>query len=76
MKIYIISEYYENTLSRNGIVWDCQKMYFVSTKVDINEFNSFKKYFQLSYDYKFNLEDEKSKIPCLCGAVNCLKWMN
>lgn len=31
---------------------------------------------ELSYDYKFNLEDEKSKIPCLCGAVNCFKWMN
>ena len=31
---------------------------------------------QLSYDYKFDLEDEGSKIPCMCGAPNCRKWMN
>ncbi|ESO09953.1 hypothetical protein HELRODRAFT_97267 [Helobdella robusta] len=31
---------------------------------------------ELSYDYKFNFEDEKSKIPCLCGAAKCMKWMN
>jgi len=30
---------------------------------------------QLTYDYKFDLEDDK-KIPCLCGAVKCQKWMN
>ncbi|CAL4174230.1 unnamed protein product, partial [Meganyctiphanes norvegica] len=30
---------------------------------------------ELSYDYKFDEEDE-SKIPCLCGADNCRKWMN
>ena len=32
--------------------------------------------FQLTYDYKFDYEDEKHKIPCLCGAPNCRKWMN
>lgn len=47
---------------------------------------------ELSYDYKvcvyqaimlilngflfqFDFEDD-NKIPCLCGAVNCRKWMN
>lgn len=27
------------------------------------------------YDYKFDFEED-SKIPCLCGATNCRKWMN
>nr|XP_046227874.1 histone-lysine N-methyltransferase 2C-like isoform X2 [Scatophagus argus] len=31
---------------------------------------------ELSYDYKFDLEDDQHKIPCHCGAVNCRKWMN
>ncbi|GFS88566.1 hypothetical protein TNCV_1461801 [Trichonephila clavipes] len=31
---------------------------------------------QLSYDYKFEVEDDQHKIPCLCGAPNCRKWMN
>ncbi|KAI4786506.1 hypothetical protein KUCAC02_037078, partial [Chaenocephalus aceratus] len=31
---------------------------------------------QLSYDYKFDLEDDQHKIPCHCGTVNCRKWMN
>ncbi|KAL4630959.1 histone-lysine N-methyltransferase 2C [Arapaima gigas] len=31
---------------------------------------------ELCYDYKFDLEDDQHKIPCLCGAVNCRKWMN
>ncbi len=30
---------------------------------------------ELMYDYKFDFEED-SKIPCLCGAVNCRKWMN
>ena len=30
---------------------------------------------ELMYDYKFDLEED-SKIPCLCGAINCRKWMN
>merc|ERR1712113_1207988 len=30
---------------------------------------------ELSYDYKFDFEDD-NKIPCLCGAKNCRKWMN
>ncbi|XP_064643993.1 histone-lysine N-methyltransferase 2C-like isoform X4 [Lineus longissimus] len=30
---------------------------------------------ELTYDYKFDFEDDH-KIPCLCGAVNCRKWMN
>lgn len=32
--------------------------------------------FQLTYDYKFDVEDDQHKIPCLCGAANCRKWMN
>ncbi|CAF1068255.1 unnamed protein product [Didymodactylos carnosus] len=31
---------------------------------------------ELMYDYKFDFEDESSKIPCMCGASNCRKWMN
>ncbi|ESO04746.1 hypothetical protein HELRODRAFT_99632, partial [Helobdella robusta] len=31
---------------------------------------------ELCYDYKFDLEDDQHKIPCLCGAPNCRKWMN
>lgn len=31
---------------------------------------------QLSYDYKFDIEDDAHKIPCACGAPNCRKWMN
>ncbi|XP_016982418.1 histone-lysine N-methyltransferase trr isoform X2 [Drosophila rhopaloa] len=31
---------------------------------------------ELSYDYKFDIEDESHKIPCACGAPNCRKWMN
>ena len=31
---------------------------------------------QLMYDYKFDFEDDQHKIPCLCGAPNCRKWMN
>ncbi len=30
---------------------------------------------ELCYDYKFDFEDE-NRIPCLCGAENCRKWMN
>jgi len=30
---------------------------------------------ELSYDYKFDFEDD-NRIPCLCGAENCRKWMN
>ena len=30
---------------------------------------------ELSYDYKFDYEDE-NRIPCMCGAKNCVKWMN
>ncbi|RKP20375.1 hypothetical protein ROZALSC1DRAFT_12773 [Rozella allomycis CSF55] len=29
---------------------------------------------ELTYDYKFAIEDEK--IPCNCGAPNCRKFMN
>jgi len=31
---------------------------------------------ELTYDYKFEFEDDQHKIACLCGAVNCRKWMN
>uniref|UniRef100_A0A915L7Q0 Uncharacterized protein n=1 Tax=Romanomermis culicivorax TaxID=13658 RepID=A0A915L7Q0_ROMCU len=31
---------------------------------------------ELCYDYQFDLEDDTSKIQCLCGAPNCQKWMN
>ena len=30
---------------------------------------------ELSYDYKFDFEDD-NRIPCLCGADGCRKWMN
>uniref|UniRef100_A0A914X0L3 [Histone H3]-lysine(4) N-trimethyltransferase n=1 Tax=Plectus sambesii TaxID=2011161 RepID=A0A914X0L3_9BILA len=31
---------------------------------------------ELTYDYQFDLEDTQDKLPCLCGAPNCRKWMN
>ncbi|VDO98378.1 unnamed protein product [Soboliphyme baturini] len=31
---------------------------------------------ELTYDYQFDFEDDENKIPCLCGAPNCRKWMN
>ncbi|EDO37589.1 predicted protein, partial [Nematostella vectensis] len=31
---------------------------------------------ELTYDYKFDFEDDEHKISCLCGAPNCRKWMN
>ncbi|CAH8494069.1 unnamed protein product [Schistosoma turkestanicum] len=31
---------------------------------------------ELCYDYNFDLEDKSDKIPCLCRAPNCRKWMN
>ncbi|ESO94290.1 hypothetical protein LOTGIDRAFT_215812 [Lottia gigantea] len=31
---------------------------------------------ELTYDYKFDFEDESHKIPCSCGAGCCRKWMN
>lgn len=30
---------------------------------------------ELCYDYKFDFEDD-NRIPCMCGAKNCRKWMN
>ena len=30
---------------------------------------------ELSYDYKFDYEDD-NRLPCMCGAQNCKKWMN
>lgn len=34
--------------------------------IDVNE--------EITYDYKFPIEDEK--IPCLCGASNCRRTLN
>ncbi|XP_049337977.1 histone-lysine N-methyltransferase 2C isoform X4 [Astyanax mexicanus] len=32
---------------------------------------------ELCYDYKLGLvKNQNQKTPCLCGAVNCRKWMN
>jgi SET domain-containing protein len=31
---------------------------------------------ELAYDYQFELEDNEEKLACLCGAPNCVKWMN
>lgn len=31
---------------------------------------------ELTYDYKFDIEDDAHKIMCMCGAPNCRKWMN
>ncbi|KAI1731709.1 PHD-finger domain-containing protein [Ditylenchus destructor] len=31
---------------------------------------------ELTYDYQFEMEDTTDKLPCLCGAPNCNKWMN
>mmetsp|Transcript_26706 Transcript_26706/g.103798 ORF Transcript_26706/g.103798 Transcript_26706/m.103798 type:complete len:2017 (-) Transcript_26706:84-6134(-) len=31
---------------------------------------------ELTYDYKFNFDDEESKLPCNCGASNCRLFLN
>lgn len=31
---------------------------------------------ELTYDYKFDYEADDQKIPCLCGAWNCRKFLN
>lgn len=33
---------------------------------------------ELSYDYKFDVEDESTtdRVACMCGANNCKRWMN
>uniref|UniRef100_A0A183BQZ3 Histone-lysine N-methyltransferase n=1 Tax=Globodera pallida TaxID=36090 RepID=A0A183BQZ3_GLOPA len=31
---------------------------------------------EFTYDYQFDIEETGKKIPCLCGAPNCVKWMN
>lgn len=31
---------------------------------------------ELTYDYKFDFEDDETKIACLCGSSQCRKWMN
>lgn len=31
---------------------------------------------EITYDYKFNTEDEGNKILCLCGAPTCRKFLN
>lgn len=49
------------------------KIHFVFNSKLINYFCF---HFQLSYDYKFDIEDDSHKISCMCGAPNCRKWMN
>jgi len=46
---------------------DTHIIIFAARRIDRGE--------ELSYDYKFDLEDD-NKIPCMCGAKNCRKWMN
>uniref|UniRef100_A0A3Q3J4C7 Histone-lysine N-methyltransferase n=1 Tax=Monopterus albus TaxID=43700 RepID=A0A3Q3J4C7_MONAL len=31
---------------------------------------------ELTYDYKFPIEDASNKLPCNCGAKNCRKFLN
>jgi len=32
---------------------------------------------ELAYDYKFDFSDDSiTKLPCMCGAANCRKWMD
>ncbi|CAN8069409.1 unnamed protein product [Agarophyton chilense] len=31
---------------------------------------------ELTYDYKFDYEAEDKKIPCMCGAATCRKYLN
>ncbi|XP_061522122.1 histone-lysine N-methyltransferase 2C-like isoform X2 [Phycodurus eques] len=45
-------------------------------KIIISSCRRIQKGEELSYDYKFDLEDDQHKIPCHCGAFNCRKWMN
>jgi histone-lysine N-methyltransferase SETD1 len=50
------------------ITVDSQKKIVIYAKRDINIGE------ELTYDYKFPIED--NKIPCLCGAKNCRKTLN
>lgn len=31
---------------------------------------------ELTYDYKFPIEDASNKLPCNCGAKKCRKFLN
>mmetsp|Transcript_12077 Transcript_12077/g.36829 ORF Transcript_12077/g.36829 Transcript_12077/m.36829 type:complete len:650 (-) Transcript_12077:702-2651(-) len=31
---------------------------------------------EITYDYKFEFEEDEAKIPCLCGAKTCRKFLN
>lgn len=50
------------------ITVESQKKIVIYSKrdIDVNE--------EITYDYKFPIEDEK--IPCLCGAPNCRGTLN
>lgn len=48
----------------------CDKKIIITANRPISEHE------ELTYDYQFELEGATDKIPCLCGAPNCGKWMN
>uniref|UniRef100_A0A914VCZ3 [histone H3]-lysine(4) N-trimethyltransferase n=1 Tax=Plectus sambesii TaxID=2011161 RepID=A0A914VCZ3_9BILA len=54
--------------SAKVVTYEGQKhiVLFANTHIRVNE--------ELSYNYKLPIENEK--LPCLCGAVNCRKFMN
>lgn len=47
---------------------DCRIIIFANRRISRGE--------ELAYDYKFEVEDDQHKIPCLCLAPNCQQWMN
>ncbi|XP_030629549.1 histone-lysine N-methyltransferase 2C [Chanos chanos] len=45
-------------------------------KIIISSNRKIEKGEELCYDYKLAQVDDQHKIPCLCGADNCRKWIN
>ncbi|XP_042338248.1 histone-lysine N-methyltransferase trr-like, partial [Plectropomus leopardus] len=73
-RLCVIDRYINHSCSPNCIteVVSVEK----ENKIIISSCRRIQRGEELSYDYKFDLEDDQHKIPCHCGAVNCRKWMN
>ncbi|GJQ14296.1 hypothetical protein GpartN1_g6087.t1 [Galdieria partita] len=58
-----------NAVAKIITIDNCKKIVFYSKRlIRAGE--------EITYDYKFNTEDENNKILCLCGAPTCRKFLN